>query len=251
MSKRLQEIIRKNSEFEKDAPYNFCDRWCERCTHEKQVRCTLYKDELERKITCIAHGRDEDDQEITESVMEAQYKEVDEKLGEHMDKYDIDLDNPDIDEDELDEEHAIDFDDLPKDIQNHIKFIENNPLPATAKQYRKKAHSFLEKTFYEKDKNIVKSELIYDFQSVSWYHTLLSAKLERALAGFHESACEGEFALYDAVAQFEICKKAIKLSVKALRKIDKDFISFHQQILELIALLHNIHSRIQAMESSI
>lgn len=251
MSKRLQEIIRKNSEFEKESPYNFCDRWCERCTHEKQMRCTLYKDELERKITCIAHGRDEDDREITESVMEAQYKEVDEKLGEHMDKYGIDLDSPGIDEDELDEEQAIDFDGLPKDIQNHIKFVENNPLPATAEQYRKKAHYFLEKTFYEKDENIFKPELIYDFQSVSWYYTLLSAKLQMALAGFHEPACEGEFALYDAVAQFEICKKAIKESIGALRKIDPNLPSCHMQILELIALLHNIHSRIEVMESSI
>lgn len=249
MSKRLEEIRKKNVEFEKELPYNFCDRWCQRCAHEKQVRCTLYKDELERKITCIAHGRDEDDLEITEAVMEAQYKDVEEKFSEHLDKYGINLDNPDIDGDELDEEDAIDFDDLPQDIQDHIKFVENNPLPATAEQYCKRAHDFLKGTFYKDEKKYV--ALNYDFQTVAWYHTLLPVKLQRALAGFHEPVCKDEFALYDAVAQFGICKKAIKESINALRKIDQGFPSFHTQILELLALLHNIYSRIEAMEENI
>lgn len=247
MNKRLREIIQKNAEFEKEAPYNFCDRWCERCVHEKQIRCTLYQDELERKITCIAHGRDEDDPEITESVMEAQHKQVEESSRECGDKFDIDLDDPDGYG--LDEEHEIDFKDLPEDIQKHIRFVQNNPLDASAKNYCHKAHAFLQDTFYNKEK--VNPGLNYDFETIAWYHTLLPAKLERALSGFHEQACGGDFALYDAVAQFEICKRAIGQSVDALRKIDKHLSAYHVRILELLALLHNIHSRIEAMEGSI
>ena len=63
-NKRLQEIIRKNVEFEKEAPYNFCDRWCERCVLETQRRCKLYLYELDICVTNIAHGRDENDLEI-------------------------------------------------------------------------------------------------------------------------------------------------------------------------------------------
>jgi len=248
-SKRLEEIFKKIAELEKESPYNFCDCWCKRCVHEKQIRCTLYKDELERKITCIAYGRDEDDPEITKAVMDAQYKELDEKFSEHMDKFGIDLDNPDIDEDELDEEHLIDFNNLPKDIQKHIRFVENNSLPATAEQYRKKAHEFLKEAFYKKEKKY--AGLSYDFQTVSWYHTLLSAKLQRALAGFHEPAFENDFSLCDAVTQFEICKKAIKESINALRKIDLSLPAYHLKILELLTLLGNIHSRIEALEESI
>ena len=247
MNKRLEEIHRKNAEFERESPYNFCDRWCERCSHEKQLRCKLYQDEFERKITCIAHGRDEDDPEIIKSVMEAQYKDVEEKIKECADKFDIDLD--DVDMDELDEESAIDFEDLPEDIQRHIKFVENNPLPVTAEQYRKKAHEFLKETFYKEEKKY--AALNYDFETVALYHTLLPSKLQRALAGFHESASEGDLSLYDAVAQFEICKKAIKESIEALRKIDQSLPVYHLKILELLALLHNIHSRIEAMEESI
>lgn len=247
MNRRLQDIRRKNAEFERESPYNFCDRWCERCTHEKQMRCRLYLDDLERRVTCIAHGKDEDDLEITKAVMESQYADTEEKLKETEEKFGIDLDNPDIEE--LDEEHAIDFDDLPEDIQKHIKFVENNPLPVSAEQYRKKAEDFLKDTFYKEEKKY--SALNYDFQTVAWYHTLLSVKLQRALAGFHEPASEGDLSLYDAVAQFEICKKAIRESIVALRKIELKFPSFHMQILEPLALLNNIHSRIVAMEESI
>ena len=249
MSKRLEEIYQKNAEFEKTSPYNFCDRWCERCAHEKQIHCRLYKDELERKITCIAHGKDEDDPEITKAVMEAQYKEVDEALSEHMDKFGIDLDNPDIDKNELDEEDAIDLEDLPRDIQKHIRFVENNPLDNTVKNYSHKAHAFLKETFYG-DKKMAR-EFRCDFETISWYHTLLPAKLNRALAGFHEPACEGDLALYDAVAQFQICKKAITQSIEALRRVSRHYVSFRSSIQVMLALLNNIHSRIEKMEEGI
>ncbi len=235
MNKKLQEIFQKNAEFEKEAPYNFCDRWCERCVYEKQIRCRLYQDELECKITCIAHGREPDDPEITEEVMKRQYEDVGEKIEEFIDENEIDIDS--INEPEFEK------------IKEHIKFVENNPLDRTVGQYRRKASDFLEKAFSKKE--TVNPELAYDLETVSWYHTLLPAKLHRALCGFHEPACEGDIALYDAVAQFEICKKAITQSVEALRRINKSCASSLLQIQEMLALIHNIHSRIEQMEESI
>lgn len=249
MNKRLQKIRRENAKWEKESPYNFCDRWCERCVHEKQICCTLYKDELERKITCIAHGRDEDDPEITKAVIEAQYKEVDETLSEHIDKFGVDLDNPDIDEDDLNEEDAVDIEDLPPEIQKHIRFVENNPLDATAKNYHEKAHVFLKKTFYKNEK--AHTKIKYDFETVAWYHTLLPAKLHRALCGFHEPATEGDLSLYDAIAQFDICRRAIEGSIKALRNINSSLPSYRSQIKDLIVLLHNMGSRIRIMVENI
>jgi hypothetical protein len=227
MSERLRRIIEENKRFERESPYNFCDRWCERCTHEKQLHCRLYLDEFEQKTTCIAHGRDEDDPEITAYVLEKQFEGVEEAM------------------EKINEENEIDFEDLPQDIQKHIRFVENNPLEGTAKQYRKKAHAFLEATFY-KDW-AANPELKYDFETVSWYHALLEVKLHRALCGFHEPASEGDISLCDAVAQFEICKKAAGESIKALRKIKGHFPGHRIQIASLIALLHNIDGCIGAL----
>lgn len=240
ISRKLKSIFKKIAEWEKETPYNFCDRWCERCVHEKQIRCSLYKDELERKITCIAHGRDEDDSEITKAVLEAQYQEIDENLSERIDEFGIGLDNPDIDED-----GAVDFEDLPPDIQKHIRFVENNPLEATAKSYSDKAHAFLKETFYGDKKTA--HELTHDFETISWYHTLLPVKLRRALCGFHEPAAEGDISLCDAVAQFNVCLKSIEESIKSSKKISKQLPAHKSQIRVLIVLLNNLGDRIKIM----
>jgi hypothetical protein len=250
-NERLEKIKKENARFEKETPYNFCDRWCERCTHEKQIRCKLYQDELEQKLTCIACGREPDDPEITKEVMKQQFEDTEEKLEKFMEENEIDTSTPlsingeqgrTIDLDNIDDPEF-------EKIRKHIEFVKNNPLDITAEQYRKKTSEFLENTFY--NKKGIKSELIYDFETVTWYHTLLPVKLHRALCGFHEPVNEDEFGLYDAVAQFEVCKKAINESVKALRKL-KPYYSNHKNLItELIALLHNMLSRIETMEEDI
>lgn len=248
-SERYKKIIEENKKSEEKSPYNFCDRWCERCVHEKQMHCKLYLDDLERRASCIAHGKDEDDPEITEAVMEAQYADIEEGFKDAEKKFGIDLDFPEIDESELDEEGFVELEDLPPELQAHIKFVKNHPLPRTVEQYHKRCHTFLKENFYEE--NNIEPEIKYHFQTVSWYHTLLPAKLQRALAGFHDPVSEKEFALYDTVAQLITCKKAIQESVKALRVIQPLYPKHKNTITELLALLHNIFDRIEAMEESI
>lgn len=234
-NKKIQEILRKNAEFEKEAPYNFCDRWCERCSHEKQIRCKLYQDKFEQKITCIAHGRNPNDPEITAEIMKKQYEDLEDRIEDLGEEIEINFDE--IDDPEFEK------------IKEHIKFVENNPLPLAVEQYRKKAYAFLKDSFYKEKK--IKFELTYDFETVAWYHTLLPVKLQRALAGFHEPVNEHEFALYDAVAQFEICKKAISKSIKALRNIAEKDKNLQSSITQLLALLHNMFSRIKLIEEGI
>jgi len=228
--------MEENLRFEKEAPYNFCDRWCERCVDEKQARCRLYQDEFEQRTTCIAYGKDPDDAEITKEVIEKQFEGVDEKLQQFMEENEIDFDDIDDSEYEKREKHL-------------ESIVKNNPLNITARQYLKKAGQFLKKTFYKKEG--VSPELVYDFEAVAWYHTLLPVKLYRALRGFNDYAAEDEFALHDAVAQFSVCKKSINESVKALGKISPHYPDNHKAINELLVLLHDIFSRIQHMEESI
>ena len=170
MSRRLKEILERVAELEKESPYNFCDRWCERCVFEKKVRCRVYHDELEQKMICIAHGKNEDDPEIVRAVMERQYEEVGDKLEALSEENEIDLDA--IDDPEFDR------------IKEHIKFVEHHPLPVTAEEYRRRAHAFLEDAFYPHQEGM-SHELVHHFETIVWYHTLLLVKLERGLAGVH------------------------------------------------------------------
>lgn len=235
MSKKLAEILDKMEELKKESPYNYCDRWCERCPFETQSRCTLYQNEWEQKLTCIAHGREEDDPEITRAVMERQFADAAEGPEDFIDDEEDELTEVDISEPQFDS------------IRPHMEFVQNHSLPKTAQEYLERARSFLEQTYYDKN---VAEEPKHHFQTISWYHTLLPVKLQMGLAGFHEPACEGDIAIYHAVGQLEICKKAIRESVAAFRHLQVDFPAFKTQILVLLALLHNMHDRIQALEES-
>ena len=109
MNERLREILKKNSEFEKESPYNYCDRWCEQCEAEKQDRCGVYEDEFEQKITCIAYGREPGDPEITSEVLEKQYEGLDEGIEERLEELDMDFDTGDDSEFEKIKQHIIFF----------------------------------------------------------------------------------------------------------------------------------------------
>lgn len=235
MNKKLKRILQKNKEMEKDSPFNFCDRWCERCTFDKQARCKVYHYEFEQKITCIAHGKNPDDSQMREEVMKKQFEDVEELLEEYRGELDsdvCDIDDPDLEE-----------------IKEHVKTAKNHPLPETADIYRKKANDFLENAFLKNKK--AQSSLNYHFETIAWYHTLILAKLNRAFSGLEEIEDDEEFCLCDAVAQFEICKKGVTESVKAFKKIIPYFAGFRRQILELLSLLHNIYSRINIIENNI
>jgi len=234
-SQRFRRIVEENIKFEKKSPYNFCDRWCERCPPDKQTRCRLYQDEFERKLTCIAHGRDLYDPEITAEVMEQQFEDSGKKIKKFMEENDIDFDDSD------DSESA--------NMGDDIEPAENNPLDNTGEQFCKRADEFLKEVFYNKEG--LNPDLTNDFETIAWYHTLLSVKLHRALCGLHEFVNQDEFPLCDAVAQFAICKKAITGTVQALRRIAPDYFQYKNLIQELLALLHNILSRIEALEESI
>lgn len=232
LSKRMQRIIAENKRFEKKSPYNFCDRWCERCPDETQKRCRLYQDEFERKITCIAYGREPDDLEVTKEILDKQYGDVERSIEKYIEEHNINIEEVDTSE-----------------IERVDKLTDEHSLQKTTMQYTMKAYEFLKHTFYEK--KIKHAKLAQDFETISWYHTLLSVKMKRALSGLHEPDDEYEFGLCDAVAQFAICKKAISLSFEALQRVKPQYPNFQKQINALLALLGNISSRIQHIEDII
>ncbi|MDP8299141.1 MAG: hypothetical protein P9L88_04485 [Candidatus Tantalella remota] len=235
MNIKLIRILQKIKEYEKKTPYNYCDRWCERCDHETQLRCNLYKDELECKLNCIGNGRDENDPEITAAVMKQQFKEAFEGLEGTLEEIDIEMDETDNDE-------------AWERVKEHVRFVSNNSLTRTSKKYSALAHDFLKKNYYKKKD--IKPEIKDPFEVVSWYHSLLPVKVNRALAGFHEPMLDGDISLYDVVGQFQICKKAVRKSMDAF-----DVISRHmpaeKDIPGMKALLGNINSRIDILLKNI
>ena len=63
--------------------YNYCDRWCEKCSYTN--RCLLFKREAERDIKHILNDEDPNDPEvfakdIADSIMET-YEFINKKNG--------------------------------------------------------------------------------------------------------------------------------------------------------------------------
>ncbi len=244
-SKRLQEIIRKNAEFEKQAPYNFCDRWCERCPLDTQNRCTLYMEELDRRITNIAHGRDEDDLEILKEDLENKLDEIESHTQQcEQEGY---FDFPEFSSSNYDEDNNY------EEIKEKQEQLQRHPLQVFANNYMHRIHDFLKEAFYPKAESMAQ-DLRNDYHVVAWYHTLLPVKLHRALCGLYARDRfdeEDDFALCDAVAQLAICKKAIKNSYQALNNIAQKNIQFKTRIKYFLVLLDNIFGRIELIEQEI
>ena len=189
--RRLEKIIQENLEFEKKSPYNFCDRWCQRCLPEKQNNCRLYLDEFEQKVTCIAYKREPGDPEVIGEIIEREFADLEEIVSQKAQEFDLNLENPD-------QEIAADQIDR---IQSKIV---QRSLQICAERYMEKAQGFLKDVFYPGIPQ--DAGLNHDLETVSWYCTLLPAKTYRILYAMNDTNEPEDLKLADIVAQAAICK---------------------------------------------
>ncbi len=232
MNNKLQEILKKNAEFEKESPYNFCDRWCERCDFKIQRRCKLYLDELDRRATNIAHGKPENDLEILKQDFEDQMEEMEDSIDEWAEEEGVDPFELEPDEGFVEE------------IRKKEEELHKHPLQKVTYQYMKISHDFLKEEYYSKQ--ILTQDMRLNYEIVAWYHSLLPAKMHRALCGLYvpDVHDEEDYALCDAVAQFAVCRKSISLSVASLREIGQQNSQLKKRITLPLTLLHNMASQI-------
>jgi len=196
-------------------------------------------DELDWKLSNIADKRDPDDLRNLEEKLKKEQESLSDKIQPWEEENDYDFSDNTF-------EH--------KDEQKKMDSLHEYPIFKTSDQYRKKAHEFLKDVYYEKED--FDSELKYDYETISWYHTLLPVKLYRALSGIYGEDEEADsemrfYSLCDAIAQFAICKKAIKASDNALSNIAHKNESLHSSIRDLQVILQNLASRISMMEEQI
>ena len=93
--------------------YNYCDRWCEKCSYTN--RCLLFKQEAEREIKYILKGENETDSEHYSKLLADELKDAEKLFNKNSDTEDF-LDSLDDDEDlEFDEEEDEDNEDEKKE----------------------------------------------------------------------------------------------------------------------------------------
>lgn len=227
-------IRAENSRYAKDCPYDYCDRWCERCPAEMQSLCGVYMDELDCRLANIQDGKPEDDYGFLMEKYEKRFKALDEERS--CDGYVID-----VGEEEW--ESAVCEDrDLDAAAQSH-------PLTISTHIFMERAHAFLKQHYYEHAEEQRTAEEKTACEVLSFYHTLLAAKMYRAVVGMlvHRRADDawGGHEVHDAVAQFDVCRKGILLSVEALDTLSRiDTV----EVRNLRVILMNIIGRIVVWE---
>jgi len=216
--------------------YNYCDRWCERCRLTN--RCFLYHRESKREAEHLAKGKDPHDWDIVLQDMFAEsFQEAKKLLQKHAEEQGIDL-------------NAIDTESIPQppDPSEH-------PLNVKAHRYTTAAHKFLDKL-----RNIINEEIedintgnilpqlesannieeIKEcFEVISWYHTLIAAKIDRALFSKMEAEQEedeelADYSQDDADGSAKIAYDGLVKSMDALTTVHEWNRSLHDDVMPLL-----------------
>ena len=108
-------------------PFNFCDRWCERCS--LTFLCLVHKDLYKTRKKFIKQGKDPDSLESAFEAVADNFKKMKKMLKKDAKKWGIDLNNL---EEEIPE----------KEVSLEDKF-EKYPLYRLISDYSKKIRDFL------------------------------------------------------------------------------------------------------------
>lgn len=221
--------------------FNYCDRWCERCTFT--ARCANF--ELGEKLETADGDRDEINKifwELFEANLDDTVEKVDEGESE-FDDFEFDNIEPNSDE----EEYA--------DDDRRIKHIiaKSHEASKLAELYHEKVSIWFEKNpevvknvnFYPTLKNKNSLKFTDSVEVVRWYQYQIYVKFMRAIQGKDEDMFETEFPK-DSDGSAKVALIGIDRSISAwgnifMSKDDKDEIVFNMLQL-LVSLQHLVEN---------
>ncbi len=216
--------------------YNYCDRFCERCTLTR--RCRVYADEKVRVEEHKKKGEDPHDWAVVLDDVKKEFEKTIRLIREAAEKEGIDLEsNPDS----------------PTPAESDPS---THPLHKLSRQYMAHAHRFLEnlrkkiETFRQDlavcagttpDSVTDLKKIITDYETVLWFHTLVPAKIHRALTAQFEAAEDStsdfesdDASADDAAGSAKVAYYGLERSISALQALyewEKD-----DEILTLLVL---------------
>lgn len=94
----MRKISKANRKFYKKwLPFNFCDRYCERC-EEMKKECKLYQDDVQFKMECIREGKDPNDWKVAFEHIAKTMAETMRMVMENLEREGVKLTKEDEDE---------------------------------------------------------------------------------------------------------------------------------------------------------
>lgn len=222
--------------------HNYCDRWCQRCTHSS--KCMVFA--MEQESFDVPKTKDINNKkfwaEIASSLQTA--IELLEEIAEDLDLDFSELDSSSITVEEIDKmvvKHP-----LSKMSQKYSeevnKWFENatGELKTRGIQLEKKA----EMGFPEKELVIEAKELNDRLEIVRWYQHQIHIKIQRALQGQMDEF-ETDPIQNDANGSAKVAFIGISRSIAAWAELYNEYPAFKDEILDILALLEKLRSFLQ------
>jgi len=199
--------------------YNYCDRWCERCSFTE--RCSVYKMEKEEGLTDIDNISMEDTLKRVSNIF-ALTMEMLHEMAE-----DVGIDLNDLDDVEI-----------PKHIPGELEELATDYGIAVYKWVAKNREFFNQQIemYYSIDEKVSKmiNEVI---QVISWYGPLLGAKTHRAM---YKADYEVESDNYDKLGSAKIALISLERSIGAFSFILNNIPEKEDESLKFLATLTKI-----------
>jgi len=204
--------------------YNWCDRWCERCSHTEH--CTVYKTSNQ-----LPSENPDDLFKSLSMVFEATV----EMLKEYSQKMGIDIDSLN------DSDYVNDY-----EVQKYL--VRNDDGLALAKQYRKQVGDWLN-VLNEKDplgtEARLQDEMLADcLEVIQWYQYLLEVKMARALMSQKDEEAN-LLNPYDSLGNAKLLLVAIERNIGAWGYVYQKFREDEDEILDILICLQRLNKYIE------
>ncbi len=178
--------------------YNYCDRWCEKCSYTN--RCLLFKQEAEREIRHILRDENKNDKDILAKDLKDDLQEAFEHINKSKDEEDGEYEEFENDDFDFDNEEGEDDDDFEKeffkeeinDEERPSTFLKNanNPLILLSENLFNdfyKYYDILKSRFpNELEEKNPQSPLQQNLDILGWYTPQLHVKIRMSYWNKHK-----------------------------------------------------------------
>ncbi|MEN8249846.1 MAG: hypothetical protein ABFS32_13015 [Bacteroidota bacterium] len=220
--------------------FNYCDRWCERChmTH----KCSLYATEKE------SIGDEEIDMQNEKfwEHLSDMFRITRELIEESAEKWGIDLDSIDLDEENTE------YEELHEKTEKHSLSILGKEYTQKARQWHDSSEVILQAKEDEYNKNLELGiedkeikELIDVLEVVRWYQYQVHIKVNRALHGKLDSFEEDDEFPKDSDGSAKVALIGMDRSIAAWGKLLEYFPENEDKTLELLVILEKLRRQVE------
>lgn len=231
--------MRNNPNFIPGIP-NYCDRWCERCTHTS--KCMVYA--MEQKSFDDPETKDVNNKKFWDEIISS-LQAATELLEEAAEDLNLDFDNMEL-----------------PNIKNPDKKAKNYPLSKLSKRYSKKVNEWFKKATpeleslgiqiekkaemgFSEEELITEADHLNDLlEIVRWYQHQIHIKIMRALHG-QLDGIETDPVQNDANGSAKVAFIGISRSTAAWAELYNEFPTFEDEILSMLALLEKLRSSLK------